>query len=467
MELWVVLLLFSLASPVIGDYEPTWESLDSRPLPEWYDKFKIGIFLHWGVFSVPSYGSEWFWNHWKDNSTGKEAAFINRNYKPGFTYQEFAPMFTAEFFDPNKWAELFQNAGAKYVVLTSKHHEGFTMFPSKRSYSWNSMEIGPHRDIVGELSKAVKEKGLVFGVYHSLYEWYNPIYLNDKSKNFTTRDYAETKLWPDLKQLVNDYEPSVIWSDGEWEAYDTYWKSTEFIAWLYNESPIKDHVVVNDRWGIGTYCHHGDFYNCQDRFNPGKLQDHKWENAFTLDRLSWGYRRNVDLQEVMTMEHVLREIITTVSCGGNALINVGPTKEGTIAPIFQERLLSLGKWLDINGQAIYETSPWEHQFDSNNNNTWYTCKKTKYNGLKPTSKPLETDVVTDIYAIVLQWPVHNILYLNALTPYVRDNYDMKMLGNEDLALNWKISNGMAAILLPDKARVRSEYAWAFRVVKKT
>lgn len=111
-----------------------------------------------------------------------------------------------------------------------------------------------------------------FGVYHSLYEWFNPIYLEDKENAFLTKEYPKIKLWPDLKQIVYDYEPSVIWSDGDWEALDVYWNSTDLLAWLYNDSPVKDEVVVNDRWGIGIPCHHGDFYNCADRYNPGKYR---------------------------------------------------------------------------------------------------------------------------------------------------------------------------------------------------
>lgn len=155
-------------------------------------------------------------------------------------------------------------------MLTSKHHEGFTLFPSERAFSWNSVDVGPKRDLVGELSKAVKEKDLKFGVYYSLYEWHNPIYLSDKKNNFTTRKYPSTKMWPEIQQLINVYEPSVFWADGDWEAYPTYWNSTDLIAWMYNDSPVRDEIVVNDRWGIGTPCKHGDFYNCHDRFNPGE-----------------------------------------------------------------------------------------------------------------------------------------------------------------------------------------------------
>ncbi|KAI5638558.1 alpha-L-fucosidase domain-containing protein [Phthorimaea operculella] len=443
-------------------YSPEWSDLDTRPLPQWYDAAKIGIFLHWGVYSVPSFHSEWFWSYWKSGDKNI-TEFMKNNYPPGFTYQDFAPQFTAEFFDPKQWAELFQKAGAKYIVLTSKHHEGFTLFPSKRSFSWNSVDTGHHRDIVGQLSKAVREKGLVFGVYYSLYEWFNPIYREDKDNKCTTQVYPDTKVWPELKQLVNDYEPSVIWSDGDWENTDTYWKSKELLAWLYNDSPVKDTIVVNDRWGKGIPCHHGDFYNCDDRYNPRNLQKHKWENAFTIDKQSWGYRRNMELSEILTTNELIENIVSTVSCGGNVLINVGPTKEGTIAPIFQERLLSLGEWLKVNGDAIYGTSPWLHQNDTINGDVWYTCTKAKYNGVNPTSVPNKNDSLKAIYAIFLKWPKSNVLTLGDITPELHSGFNqVKLLGQKNDYLKWKITDGQTSIYLPNKSTVRSNHAWTLR-----
>lgn len=134
----------------VQTFKPEWESLDNRPLPLWYDQAKIGIFIHWGVYSVPSFGSEWFWINWKtENTTSKYRDFMKERYPPKFTYQDFARDFTAEFFNASQWTEIFQSSGAQYVVLTSKHHEGYTMWPSTYSYSWNSMDVGPNRDLIG------------------------------------------------------------------------------------------------------------------------------------------------------------------------------------------------------------------------------------------------------------------------------------------------------------------------------
>lgn len=147
----------------LSSFKPKWSSLDNRPLPSWYDEAKIGIFIHWGVYSVPSFGSEWFWINWKtENTTTKYHDFMKERYPPKFTYQDFARDFTAEFFNATQWADIFDAAGAKYIVLTSKHHEGYTLWPSSYSYSWNSVDVGPNRDLIG------KKKNLYFYFYSKI-----------------------------------------------------------------------------------------------------------------------------------------------------------------------------------------------------------------------------------------------------------------------------------------------------------
>ncbi|CAL8136122.1 unnamed protein product [Orchesella dallaii] len=250
-------------------YDPTWESLDARPLPAWYDQNKIGIFIHWGIYSVPGVASEWFWRQWQ-NGNNETTRFMESNFKPNTTYQEFAPQFTAEFYDPDQWAQLFKKSGARYIVLTSKHHEGYTLWPSRYSFSWNAQDVGPHRNVLGDLAKAIRNQtDLKFGLYHSLYEWFNPLWVHDTQNNLTTDEFVRFKTLPELYELVNTYEPEIVWSDGEWEAPDDYWQSKEFLAWLYNESPVRETVVTNDRWGHETLCTHGGYYTCADRYNPG------------------------------------------------------------------------------------------------------------------------------------------------------------------------------------------------------
>ncbi|CAF3959295.1 unnamed protein product, partial [Rotaria sordida] len=152
IRLYAILVDFCLIFVFSGSsYLPEWSSLDTRPLPSWYDQSKVGIFIHWGVFSVPSINSEaWMWWAWKgDNPNPDTVAFMNKNYPPDWTYADFAAQFHAELYDPNEWADIFAASGAKYIVLTSKHHEGFTLWPSKYSFNWNAMDVGPKRDLLG------------------------------------------------------------------------------------------------------------------------------------------------------------------------------------------------------------------------------------------------------------------------------------------------------------------------------
>ena len=234
-------------------YQPTWDSIDKRPTPAWFTDAKFGIFIHWGVYSVPAYApvipgklayAEWYWNQMtqgRDNpkANGVETgtwAFHKKNFGADYPYQNLAPQFKAELFDPSHWADVLASSGAKYVVLTSKHHEGFALWPSKEASTdwgqpWNAVDTGPKRDLMSDLSEAVRSKGLRMGYYYSLYEWYNPLWLKDKPR------YIREHMFPQFKDLVTRYKPAIIFSDGEWELPSADWHSPELLAWLFNESP--------------------------------------------------------------------------------------------------------------------------------------------------------------------------------------------------------------------------------------
>ncbi|CAG2165902.1 unnamed protein product [Oppiella nova] len=349
--------------------------------------------------------------------------FMAQNYRPGYTYQDFAHQFTAEFYDPDKWVQIFKAAGAKYVVLTSKHHEGYTLWPSKTSWNWNAMDIGPKRD----LAKAVRKEGLKFGAYHSWMEFFNPLFLVDQNSSFKSQEFIKAKTRPELEELINEYKPELIWSDGDWMANDTYWNSTDFLAWLYNESPVKDTVVVNDRWGKDTACKHGGYYTCTDRYDPGVLQPFKWENAMSLDRSSWGFRRDAQLDDYITTKELITQLVQTVSCGGNLLINIGPTADGRINLLFEERLRQFGSWLEMNGEAIYSSKPWKHQNDTITRDVWYTSKGK------------------DVYSISLKWPLNNELQLGALDSKIVDK--IELLGVSD-PLTFKAKNNGTVVVFP-------------------
>merc|ERR1719422_2511869 len=162
MSLLSILNLVLAFAATTGQYTADWASLDARPLPRWYDEAKFGIFIHWGVFSVPSFSSEWYWQRLDGDKDPSVVAFHKKMYGENFKYQDFAPMFRAQMFDPTQWAKMFKRSGARYVVLTSKHHEGFTNWPSEVSWNWNAMDVGPHRDLVGDLGEAVRRVGLTY-----------------------------------------------------------------------------------------------------------------------------------------------------------------------------------------------------------------------------------------------------------------------------------------------------------------
>lgn len=462
-------------------YQPNWESLDSRPLPEWYDDAKLGIFIHWGVFAVPSFVgvgtkglSEWFWWYWKEenyiNPVSEEGAekmktfrqkktkaiesvkeYMKQNYPPNWHYTDFAPQFTAEFFDPTHWADIFKKSGAKYVILTSKHHDGFTLWPSKRSWNWNAVDNGPHRDLVGDLGDAVKKAGLHYGLYHSLYEWFNPLYEEDKKNNFQTQSFIKDKMMPELKELVTTYKPDIVWSDGQFEAPCSYWNCTDFLAWLYNESPVKDQVVTNDRWGTDVLCKHGGYLTCHDRYNPaehGEKQGRKWENCMTIDQESWGYRRNAKLPDYFDMDGLTKLLAQTVSHGGNLLMNIGPTADGRIPPIFEERLRQMGTWLTVNGDAIYGTRMW-HTSKEKDQDIFYT-KKTNADG-------------TFVYAIVMDWPKNDKLDLRAAQP--TDGTKVSWLGYQG-NIEWQRgADGGMSLTLPKMSmgQIPCQWAWTFKI----
>ena len=355
-------------------YEDNWESIDSRTLPAWFDEAKLGIFIHWGVYSVPAYApkradvestglaySEWYgWQIGEKYPPYYD--FHKQTYGENARYADFAGQWKAEMFDAEKWAKLFKRSGAKYIVLVSKHHDGFCLWPSRYSWNWNSVDIGPHRDIVGELLDAAERNGLKRGVYYSLLEWYHPD-IHQKHPNIPK--YATEKMIPQMKELVETYRPSILFTDGEWSYNSDQWHSLDFITWLYNESCVKEEVVINDRWGADTRGIHGGYLTCEygevnsnavDEDHAQKnLQKRKWEECRGIGA-SFGFNRNEDVEDYLSESQLIELLVDTVSRGGNLCLNVGPCADGTISPLIQERLLQLGQWLDVNGEAIYGTS---------------------------------------------------------------------------------------------------------------
>ncbi|QNL48610.1 alpha-L-fucosidase [Olivibacter sp. SDN3] len=367
------------------NYQANWQSIDQRVTPSWWSDAKFGIFIHWGPYSVPAYAPidevdgvyEKYAEHYENRLLTKNKLFTDYHrkiYGDNFTYQDFAPLFRAENFDPTSWASLFKRAGAKYVVLTSKHHDGFCLWPSKYSPKWNSVDIGAHRDLAGELSTAVKKAGLEMGFYYSLLEWNHPLYTKE-----TINNWVDEHMIPQMKELVTAYKPAIIFSDGEWDYPSDTLKSTSFLTWLYNESPVKEKVVVNDRWGKETRSKHGDYYTTEydlvhDKEGIGEQASHPWEESRGIGT-SYGYNRFETTAHYFSSKQLIDLLIDKVSNGGNLLLNVGPKADGMIPVIMQERLLAIGKWLDVNGDAIYGTQVWEDKPATMKEDQIYYTKK--------------------------------------------------------------------------------------------
>jgi len=208
------------------------------------------------------------------------------------------------------------------------------------------------------------------------------------------KTYVEEKMLPELMDLVNKYQPLIIWADGDWEQNSEYWDSAKFLSWLYNESPVKDIVVTNDRWGNDCRGNKGGYWTPSDGYNPGKVIPHKWENCQTIST-SWGYNRKEHLDQVKTAQQLIEELVSVVSYGGNYLLNLSPTSDGLIPIIQEERLKEIGAWLKINGEGIYSTRPWKLQQELSQK-LYYTSKDNS------------------VYFFFFHWPNSGIITLKEL-----------------------------------------------------
>ena len=345
-------------------YENNWKSIDSRPVPEWFADAKFGIFIHWGIYSVPAYApkkqlAEWYGDHIHRNNVEGDAthkAIVehhNKHYGENFRYENFVTDFTAENFNADEWVKLFERAGAKYMNLVSKHHDGFCMYKSDYAWNWNSVDIGPNRDFCRELKDACDKTDVKFGVYHSIYEWYNPLYLKNPEQ------YALEHLIPMLKELITKYEPATLFTDGEWDHHSDTWHSTDFLAWLYNESPVKDYIVPNDRWGKDTRGAHGGNFTTEYG-NIGIYGEVITDEDKPVEECrgiggSFGWNKFEECEDYLTEDELIKMFVNLVSRGSNLLLNIGPTADGRIPVIMQERLLQMGDWLRVNGEGIYGT----------------------------------------------------------------------------------------------------------------
>lgn len=365
---WIIVLILILLSLHTISYsqekkifEPTWESLKSRAYPQWFSDAKLGIFIHWGVYSVPSWSgkeqyAEWFLRGLQSGDSAR-INFQKRVFGENFTYRDYAPLFKAELFDADEWAQLFTRSGARYIILVSKHHDGYCLWPSKYAPGWNSVDVGPHRDLVGELTEAVRNAGLKMGLYYSLPEWNNTLFRWYTDPNDQIGPYVEQHMIPQFKELISTYKPEVLFTDGEWFHSAETWHARDLIAWYFNL--VGDDAIINNRWGGGS-----DIGFLTPEYSAGiNVTDRPWAECRGLGR-SFGLNRNEKLDAYMSPEELIHFFAKAVANGGGVTLNVGPKADGQIPLLQQERLLQLGAWLNVNGEAIYGSKPWEKTGES-------------------------------------------------------------------------------------------------------
>ena len=455
-------------------YQPTWESLDKRPVPQWYKDVKFGIFIHWGVYSVPGWAPKGSYAEWYQNrlNSGDSATFSFHKKKFGnLTYYQLADQFKAELFNPDEWAQVIEKSGAKYVVLTSKHHDGFALWPSKEAsdswgFPWNAGETGPHRDLLGDLFKALRKTTVHAGLYYSLYEWYNPLWLKDRKRYVTEHE------WPQMKDVINTYKPDVFWTDGEWDESAEFWKSKEFLQWMYNESPVKDKVVTYDRWGNGVRFKHAGVFTPEYQPNLN-FPDHYWEESRGMG-FSYGYNREEDAWDYNSAKALVLQLVDKVSGGGNFLLDIGPDEHGKIPPIMQERLLEIGDWMKYNHEAIYNTVRWRTKAQWSEGRRDYNPSTSSGDVLlKLTVDPdpgyavmqcffTYNPVENNLYAILPLWPADKKFVIRDLT--VPPGTKMELLETHE-SLEWEQQGNDVVVSFPafDPAKIKNQSAYVIKI----
>lgn len=409
-----------------GPFEAGWDSLKGYQVPDWYMDGKFGIFIHWGVYSVPAFGNEWYPRNMylKDRP---EFEHHIKTYGPHtqFGYKDFIPMFKAERYDPVAWADLFRRAGARFVVPVAEHHDGFAMYDCSFS-RWTAVKMGPKRDLIGDLAKAVRDAGLVFGLSsHRAEHWW---FMNggmEFESDVQDPTYADfygpakpQETQPDAWylddwlvrtcELVDKYQPQLVWFD--WWIQQPVFKPylQKFAAYYYNRGA---------QWGKGVAINYkydafeeGTAVLDLERGQFAETKPFFWQNDTSVSKNSWGYITHHEYKAPRSLVH---DLIDVVSKNGALLLNVGPRPDGTIPEPEQEILLEIGRWLSVNGEAIYETRPWKVFGEGPtevSEGAFTDTKRTEF-----TSQDVRFTARGDtLYAIVLGWPENGRVSIRAL-----------------------------------------------------
>jgi len=473
-----------------GPFRADWESLENYTVPEWYVDAKFGIFIHWGVYSVPAFGNEWYpRNMYKKDSDEYKHHVATYGTQDKFGYKDFIPLFKAEKFDPAAWARLFKDAGAKYVVPVFEHHDGFSMYDCGVS-DWTAVKMGPHRDLLGDLAKAVRAEGLHLGasshrVEHNFFlgvgrtipsdvndpqyaAFYGPAHRWMEAKEHTplSNDFTlVSKAWTDdwlarSAEIVEKYHPDILYFDW-WIGQPSVRENlTRFASFYYNES-LKHGGPV----GVINYKDYAmEEHSAVLDIERGQLSGIRplyWQTDTSISNKSWGYIQNDTFK---SPEFIVHQLIDIVSKNGNLLLNIGPRSDGTIPEEVQQVLRDVGAWLKTNGEAIYGTRPWKIYGEGPTKLTEGAFHDTDTQPY--TARDFRFTKKGDVlYAIELGWPSSREAVIHSLGRTALGDAtkirSVDLLGS-DAKLTFDQRDDGLYIQLPE--HIPGKYAYSFRVV---
>ncbi|MEM9914013.1 MAG: alpha-L-fucosidase [Planctomycetota bacterium] len=453
-------------------YEPTIESLRRYRVPEWYRDAKLGIYTHWGPYSVPAFGDEWYPRNMYDKSHDCHRHHRGVWGEPSeFGYKDFIPMFRAEAWDPERWADLFVRAGAKFAGPVIEHHDGFAMYDCSFT-PYTSVKMGPRRDVTLESKEAFEAAGLRFIAtshrarnarhFPSLpgSDRNDPAYRDLYGDVFEDKDApvdeAFLKDWLGrTKEAIDLYTPDVLWFDFGWHRPEFLPYRLDLVAYFYNQAEQRgQEVVMNYKDDVFDGA---AVYNVE-RGKLAGIRPDSWQTDTSISTKSWSFIENENLKSPTRVVH---DLVDIVSKNGNMLLNVGPRPDGTIPPEAEGILLALGDWLAVNGEAIYSSRVW-HRFGegptaveaghfSERKDQDFTPRDVRY-----TTKP------NTLYAICLGWPgrTARLRALATGTGLGPDNIrSVRMLG-VDGPLDWRQDHEALHVGLPDRRPCDHAYALA-------